>query len=47
MKDKLRDALVKHGQYRDVWYIKKGGTAEEKRCLVVPAVVIEPLLKEK
>lgn len=45
--DKLKDALVREGQYRDVWYIKKDGTSEEKRCLIVPAVVIEPLLKEE
>ena len=46
MDNKLKDALVKAGQYRDVWYIKKDGSSEEKRCLIVPAVIIEPLLKE-
>ena len=46
VKNKLRDILIEWGQYRDVWYINKNGTSEEKRCLIVPAKAIEPLLKE-
>ena len=39
----LRDTLIEHGQYRDVSYIEKNGTSVERRCLIVPAKVIEPL----
>ncbi len=49
MMDTIREALIKHGQYRDVWYLHKdndGVDCGEVRCLIVPAQVIEPLLKE-
>ncbi len=41
----LKEVLEK-GQYRDVWYLEKDGTAVEKRCLVIPAVDVEPLIKK-
>lgn len=46
MGNDLRDVLIEQGQYRDVWYINKDGTAEERRCLVVPAIAVEPLIEE-
>ena len=45
MAKSLKKALLEYGQYRDVRYIKKDGTSEEKRCLIVPAVLMEPLLE--
>lgn len=45
-KDNLKEAIVKHGQYRDVSYINNDGKSETKRCLIVPAVVVEPLIIE-
>lgn len=47
MENKLKDTLIKQGQYRDVQYINKDGTSEGKRCLIVPAKAIEPFLKVK
>lgn len=44
--DKVKDTLVGEGQYRDVWYLEKDGTEVEKRCLIIPAVDIEPLIGE-
>ena len=49
MTDTIREALIEHGQYRDVWYLHKDNDSMdngEVRCLVIPAQVIEPLLKE-
>jgi len=43
----LRKAIAEHGQYRDVLYIPKEGEAVEQRCLVVPAYIIEPLIKKQ
>lgn len=47
MKKALKDVLVEHGQYRDIWYIEKDGTSVERRCLIVPAKDIEPLIESK
>lgn len=46
MGNTLKKTILEHGQYRDVQYINKDGTSEGKRCLVVPAKVVEPLLKK-
>ncbi len=45
MKNKLMDVVIKYGQYRDVSYIDKTGKSETKRCLIVPAKVVEPIIK--
>ena len=41
----FKKAIAEHGQYRDVSYIGKDGKAVGTRCLVVPARIVEPLLK--
>ena len=46
MDKELRKALVEWGQYRDVEYIPKDGEVVVKRCLIIPAVVVEPLIKK-
>lgn len=44
-KGNLKEAILEYGQYRDVWYMKDGKD-ELRRCLVVPAKIIEPLVKK-
>ena len=46
MDNKLREALVEYGQYRDVFYIREDGEVVETRCLVIPAKIVEPLIEE-
>ena len=45
--DRLKEVLKEKGQYMDVWYLEKDGTWVEKRCLVIPAKDIEPLIEKE